>query len=567
MISSSSVRRFAAPAFGLRARPARPSGPIAAVVLVSAGISGAFGGCSGGSRDTDLVLRLAPDSTCAAAPVGCVDELVVTLTDLDGAPRGSWTLDFDVESGTASLGDVPRSGTGTFSALGRATENAVAPVIVFSGESAPITLEAGKNQEVVVPVSCNNVPDPCANASPTPTPNPFATFPIGHPADTLIGQAAFDVCAENAIGIGNGRLMEPDGLFLTSTQLWVADRNLGRLSVFNRSSFGMRPVPVAFTVGHTTNGEPGNGSSDDDFDRPRGVLVDTASGLAFVADQNNHRVQIFDPLPTTTNDPNAALVLGQSNPGNSAQNAGGPDFGSLNAPWSVVGVPGQGLFVSDTDNNRVLHYNLPIAANQQLATATCGQANDTSIAANRGGTVARNSMSGPAHIATDGTRLYLADRLNNRVLVWNDAATAAAGGDPDFVLGQATFTENAPNRGGAPAADTLSGPRGVAASERRLVVVDSDNHRVLIWQPPPTVDGEPADSVLGQASFTTNAPNPNPTTGGNCPGTNTCPALNNGRPRDATLFRPGAAWEDGDQLYVSDTCNNRVVRYTAVPPL
>jgi hypothetical protein len=102
-------------------------------------------------------------------------------------------------------------------------------------------------------------------------------------------------------------------------------------------------------------------------------------------------------------------------------------------------------------------------------------------------------------------------------------------------------------------------------------VADSDNNRVLVWQPPPTADGQPATEVLGQDSFDGNTANYEPSTAGGCPATDTCPniAAGNaatGRPRDVTLFRPGAALLDADQLWISDTCNNRVLRFTAVLP-
>ena len=546
------------------------STPLAALLLVSAGLSGAsFAGCSGGTKDTDLVLELEPDSSCAAAPVSCANELIVTLTDEDGAPRGSWTLAFDLEQGIEPLGDVPKSGRGRFHAAGRAALTGVAPVLLFDGQSELVKLSKKKSQTVRVPVSCLNVPDPCAVASATPTPNPFATFPNGHAADIVVGQADFATCQFNAVSSQNGGIREPDGLFLTSTELWVADRNSGRYAIFDRNDLdGEAPIPLAFISGHTQLNENQQGDSADDFRRPRGLALDTANNLFYAIDTDNHRGNLFNPIPSNMGDPAADLAIGQDDPGDQNQNDGGVSAATLNAPWGIALVPG-GLFVSDSGNNRLLHFARPIAADKPDSTALCGQADDTTIAVNRGnGTASRNSMSGPAHLATDGTRLYLADRGNNRVLVWESYTTAVAGGDPDFVLGQADFTSNAPNRGGGPAANTLSGPRGVAASAVRLVVADSDNNRVLIWQPPPETDGQPATQVLGQPNFESNGANFGSATGGTCPTNeddNTCPG-GVARPEADTLFRPGAAWTDGDHLYVSDTCNNRVIRYTAVPP-
>lgn len=568
MISSGSVPPSTPVPPPPHARARLPAAAAGALLVISAAVSGAFAGCSGGSRETDLLLSLAPDATCAAAPVTCVNELQVTLEDEQGQPKGSWTLPFDVTQGSeSSLGNVPRSGRGRFTATGRASLPGISPVILFSGESELMSLSAKKDQRVVVPVACANVPDPCS-ATPTPTPDPFARFPTGAPADALVGQATYDQCNAEAVNTDDGSVREPDGLHLTSTHLWVADRNQGRIAVFSRNDIGQLPVPLnpnGFVIGHDTYGNGDNSDTSDDFDRPRGFALDPLADLLYVADTNNHRGQIYSPIPDDMSDPPADNAIGQDSPGDSNQNDDGLGPASLNAPWSVLLVPDGGMFVSDTANHRLLHFTRPIMGDKPDSSALCGQANATSNQANRGaGAPARNSMSSPSHLATDGTRLYLADTGNNRVLVWNTLASAALGNDPDFVLGQADFTSGLPNRGSAVAANTLSGPRGVAASSVRLVVADSDNHRVLIWQPPPSSDGEPATEVLGQASFDANTANHDPATAGDCPATNTCPALADARPRDVTLFRPGAALLDGDQLWISDTCNNRVLRYTAI---
>ncbi len=44
----------------------------------------------------------------------------------------------------------------------------------------------------------------------------------------------------------------------------------------------------------------------------------------------------------------------------------------------------------------------------------------------------------------------------------------------------------------------LYGPRGVWLDDQHLIVCDSGNHRVLIWNGLPSHDHAPADVVLGQ---------------------------------------------------------------------
>ena len=110
-----------------------------------------------------------------------------------------------------------------------------------------------------------------------------------------------------------------------------------------------------------------------------------------------------------------------------------------------------------------------------------------------------NNLNHPAKVATDGSRLIVADTYNHRVLIWNKIPTANYQ-PADLVIGQKNFTDNTPGL----TQDKLRWPTGVATDGQRLVVADAYNNRVLIWQIFPTINGQPADVVLGQPDFTTN---------------------------------------------------------------
>lgn len=92
----------------------------------------------------------------------------------------------------------------------------------------------------------------------------------------------------------------------------------------------------------------------------------------------------------------------------------------------------------------------------------------------------------PESLATDGTNLIVADTNNHRVLIWNRAPTSPRT-PPDVVLGQSDFVGRTANRGGAANGSTLSSPHGVVAINGKLLVSDRDNNRVLIWNSMPTV--------------------------------------------------------------------------------
>ncbi len=52
----------------------------------------------------------------------------------------------------------------------------------------------------------------------------------------------------------------------------------------------------------------------------------------------------------------------------------------------------------------------------------------------------------------------------------------------------------------------MRGPQGVWIQGSKLFVADTQNNRVLIWNTIPTQNNQPADVVLGQPDFTTSPP-------------------------------------------------------------
>jgi hypothetical protein len=110
----------------------------------------------------------------------------------------------------------------------------------------------------------------------------------------------------------------------------------------------------------------------------------------------------------------------------------------------------------------------------------------------------------PTGLATDGKALLVADRWNNRVLVWVTAPPANT--PPDLVLGQPDFTANNSGTG----RHQLNWPGNVAITPdgRRIAVADTNNDRVLIWNEFPGRNAQPADVVLDITRFSPPSPNP-----------------------------------------------------------
>ncbi|MCL4365790.1 hypothetical protein M1437_01015 [Patescibacteria group bacterium] len=116
-----------------------------------------------------------------------------------------------------------------------------------------------------------------------------------------------------------------------------------------------------------------------------------------------------------------------------------------------------------------------------------------------------NNSGGPANlnhpmkVTSDGKRLIVSDTYNNRVLIWNSIPLQNYT-PADLVLGQEDMTQNSP--GTSP--NKLRWPTGVTTDGTKLAVADAYNNRVLIWNQFPAKNGQPADVVIGQPDFSQN---------------------------------------------------------------
>jgi hypothetical protein len=298
---------------------------------------------------------------------------------------------------------------------------------------------------------------------------------------------------------------------------------------------------VTFQAATAVLGAPGfdvDVSGDDtaspsSFRQPRGRPWVEADRVA-VADFHAAQVLVFEPVPTGGG-ANASWFLG------SDDGLGSPfslDPGATYAPTSLQRV-GDRLFVLETGNGRLQVFDPLPEATGAAGAFVVGKASfgDTSTACGPA------TWLDPEDFHVGGGRLVVADTGHHRVLVYATVPTGP-GAVPDLVLGQGGFTSCSPNRGLAvPQADSLRDPSGVWTDGERLVVVDTGNHRVLVWTTFPAVPGQPANLVLGQATFGTASPS------GGASG----------------LSNPVAVDGNGNQLAVADQGNHRVLVWDAFP--
>jgi hypothetical protein len=271
-----------------------------------------------------------------------------------------------------------------------------------------------------------------------------------------------------------------------------------------------------------------------------------SDGTLAVADAGNHRVLLM-PTSAETGAP-AKVVVGWASPSTPSQ---GCAADLLQSPASAF-IAGKKLLVADRGNNRVLIWNsLPTAAGR-AADLVLGQSGLTTCVRNdslRNGTVALRSaatLSGPTDVWSDGTQVIVADRGNNRVLVWN-AFPTSSGAAADVVIGQTDFSLARDDA----KANVLLEPSAIARAGKQLFVADAGHNRVLVWNTLPAANGAPADVVLGQGSFTSVA-NDDAQTG--TPGT---------APTERTMSYPSGVVVAGSALVVSDTLNRRFLVFRA----
>jgi len=175
----------------------------------------------------------------------------------------------------------------------------------------------------------------------------------------------------------------------------------------------------------------------------------------------------------------------------------------------------------------------------QTASVVVGQPTFTTGSANQGGSAGPNTIQNPYGnpLVLDG-RLYLPDYTNNRVLGFNTvpASNAAAA---DFVLGQPNLVTTSTGSG----ANQMTGPQTIKAANGKFFLDDYGNHRVLIWNSPPTTDQAPADVVVGQPAFGSMV--------SSCTGTG--------------LWFPESIEIAGGKLIVADSKHNRVLIWNSIP--
>lgn len=160
-----------------------------------------------------------------------------------------------------------------------------------------------------------------------------------------------------------------------------------------------------------------------------------------------------------------------------------------------------------------------------------------------------NPLLAPRGVFLHGNLLVVSDTGQNRVFIWNRFMPGNEQA-ADVVLGQESPAHTGRNADDQVSASSLQYPSGIWTNGQLLMVADAWNHRVLIWKQIPSRHNQPADVVVGQKDFCSNQPN----------------VEGLGKPCSAqSLYWPYGVWSDGVQMWIADTGNRRVLYYKDIP--
>ena len=155
-------------------------------------------------------------------------------------------------------------------------------------------------------------------------------------------------------------------------------------------------------------------------------------------------------------------------------------------------------------------------------------------------------------------QLIVADTFNHRVLIWNTVPDAGTLAEADIVVGQrnmGTCVENdddGDGTSGAATNGTMYFPKSVWSDGERLLVADTNNHRILVWDTFPSADDPDslrATHVIGQESFSGASRNRAADT-----------------PDANSLYFPASVdVSEAGEMAVADTNNHRVLIWRSIP--
>lgn len=294
-----------------------------------------------------------------------------------------------------------------------------------------------------------------------------------------------------------------------SKHLFVADSNHNRVVIAELpdSDSSARVIRV---VGSGRVGAEDGPSDRASFNHPQGLAV--GHGNLYVADTENHLLRKIDleSFEVTT-------IVGTGKMDNDRSGGGKGTQQGLNSPWDLV-LEGMTLYVAMVGVHQIWRIDLPVG----FARALAGSGRENIV----DGPTETAALAQPSGICSLGGNLYFADSEVSAIRGIDMASERVF-----TVIGEGLFSFG--DVDGTHPKAKLQHPLGVAAWNRVLLVADTYNHKIKLVDP----GGRSVRTLYGT-----------------------------GRPGALTpdgkvaFFEPGGLSVAGDDLFVADTNNHRIVR-------
>ncbi len=326
----------------------------------------------------------------------------------------------------------------------------------------------------------------------------------GENAVKVLGQTTFTAttAATTQAGMNSPRGVAYDP---ATKMLYVPQITAHRVTVYNLGDGITDGENAVKVLGQPSFTGANNNVTQSGITSPAGAYVDSANSRLYVPQTSSHRISIFD-IASITDGEGAVEVLGQTNdslnPPGMVFTKGAADNGAytwgLNSPLGIAVDPvNHRLFVSDSNNSRILVYNLSAgnAVTDRTPDNVLGQPNFSTNTA----LTTQTGLSTPTGLYFDAVnnKLYVADTFGSRIVVY-DTASITDNENAVDVVGQAHFLSAS-----ARASQVgFSAPRHMEydAATGLLFVVDTNNNRVMIFDMIPdevTAPGEDSFHFFG----------------------------------------------------------------------
>ena len=326
-------------------------------------------------------------------------------------------------------------------------------------------------------------------------------------ATQVLGQTSYTASLTNQ---GNGdasatTLNAPVDVAISSNELYVADFQNNRVLVFPISPSGatgsasrvIGQLDFPFFAPNLIEGKEFSFSASNSSS----AILDLSATPPhlYVADTNNNRILGFNDSTHFSRGLQAAdLVIGQPDFNRAQINyptnkANTPNQQGLFLPTSLAVDSAGNLYVTDTGNSRVLRFPAPYASGKtalESADLVIGQNSFTTTVTD----ATAQTLATPIGIAlTAGAAnpsgspsgwLVVSDSGHNRVLFF--PTPLSSGMSANKVLGALNFTSTTTGSADPP---RFASPRGLAVdSSDRVIVADTGNHRVQIFNPAASIN-------------------------------------------------------------------------------